>query len=87
MAIAEIRDHALWIKHIHGDARLTDRLIKLPAGTLIELFVDGHRGYWKKMDDGIDGRPTPGIKAVGAARDHWHSLQDKRGDMVEVVPI
>ena len=56
----------------------------LPAGDLIELKVDGLQGMWKKMDDGKDARPTAGIKGLGNAREHWHELQRKRGDLVSI---
>ncbi len=84
MSVVEIRDYALWPKHIHGNDELKDRLIKMSAGELIELEVDGVRGMWKKMDDGKDGRPTPGVKGIGKARDHWHELQDKRGELASI---
>ena len=84
MAMAEVRDHALWIKHIHGDDTLNAKLSQMPAGTMIELVVEGFRGHWKKMDDGKDGRPTNGLRAIGSARDHWHALQDERGKLVDV---
>jgi len=85
MALVEVRDHALWIKHLHGDQPLASKLQAMPEGTLIELTVDGVRGHWRKMDDGKDGRSTPGLRAIGPARDHWHGLQDRRGSLVEVV--
>ena len=69
MGLVEIRDHALWIKHIHQDSALTKKLAGLEAGDLVELEIDGFRGMWKKMDDGKDGRPTPGIKPLGKARE------------------
>ena len=84
MSLVEIRDHALWIKHIHQNEALRQELLQLAAGELIELQVDGFRGMWKKMDDGRDGRPTPGIKAIGKAREHWHGLQDRRGALVPI---
>ena len=84
MSLVEIKDHALWIKHIHQNEALKTILIDLPAGKLIELRVDGYRGMWKKMEDGSDGRPTAGIKGLGTARDHWHGLQEKRGDLVKI---
>jgi hypothetical protein len=80
----EIRDHAVWIKHIHGNESLSTMLTTLSAGDLIELRVDGFRGMWKKMEDGGDGRPTAGIKGLGTAKDHWHGLQEKRGDLVSI---
>ncbi len=84
MSYVEVRDHALWIKHIHGNETLKEQLINLSAGELIELEIDGFSGMWKKMDDGKDGRPTPGIKAIGKAREHWHSLQSDRGELVSI---
>lgn len=84
MSVVEIRDHAIWIKHIHGNETLKDRLMELDAGELVTLNVHGYEGIWKKMDDGKDGRPTPGIKALGNAKVHWHDLQDSRGEMVEI---
>ena len=87
MSMVEIRDHAIWIKHIHENEPLKERLLLLPAGALIELEVGGLRGMWKKMDDGKDGRPTPGIKALGKARDRWHALQADRGELVTIREI
>ena len=84
MSIVEIRDHSLWPQHIHGNDALKDQLLNLPEGGLVELEVDGFRGMWKKMDMGKDGRPVSGIKAIGKAKEHWHGLQDKRGDLVSI---
>ncbi len=84
MSIVEIRDHAVWIKHIRKNEGLKTVLTNLPAGALIELRIDGYRGMWKKMEDGTDGRPTSGIKGIGTARDHWHGLQEKRGELVSI---
>ncbi len=87
MSMVEVRDHALWIKHIHGNEPLTARLEALAGGELVELEVDAFRGMWKKMDDGKDGRATPGIKALGKARDRWHELQKDRGELVTIREI
>jgi hypothetical protein len=84
MAMVEVRDHALWIKHIHGDPSLVEKLSGMPAGTLVELNVAGVQGHWRKMDDGKDGRATNGLRALGPAREHWHALQAERGTLVEV---
>lgn len=84
MSYVEIRDHALWLKHIHGNEELKSELMSLNAGELVELEIDGFHGMWKKMDDGKDGRPTQGIKAIGKAREHWHSLQSARGELVTI---
>jgi hypothetical protein len=85
MAKVEVRDHAMWIKHIHGDVALADRLLAMSAGSLIALNVDGVSGHWRKMDDGKDGRATPGLRAIGPAREHWHAIQDRRGSLVDRV--
>lgn len=84
VSVVEVRDHALWAKHIYGNDPLKKKIEKLSAGTLVELIVDGNIGTWAKMNDGSDGRPTPGIKPIGKARDHWHSLQGQRGDLVSI---
>jgi hypothetical protein len=82
--LVEIRDYALWPKHIYHDQSLKEHILAMSAGDLIELEVDGFRGMWAKMDDGKDGRPTPGIKGIGKAREHWHGLQAKRGELVSI---
>ena len=87
MSLVEIRDHALWIKHIHENEPLREKLLALAGGSVVELEVNGFRGMWKKMDDGKDGRPTPGIKALGKARNHWHGLQKERGELVSIRDI
>src|SRR6056297_1833508 len=85
MSIVEVRDHALWIKHIHGNEDLKAALLALRGGDLVEISVDGIAGHWKKMADGRDGRPTPGIRPIGPARDHWQrTIEDKRGALVPI---
>ena len=84
MSIVEIRDHALWAKHIHGNEHLKGKILGLSQGERIDLIVDGWRGSWVKMDDGKDGRPTPGLKAVGAARQKWHEMNGQRGTLVSI---
>jgi hypothetical protein len=85
MSVVEARDYVLWPKHIHGNPSLRDELLALAAGALVKLDVDGVVGTWVKMDDGKTGDRTPGLKALGAARDHWHRLfRERRGAVVEV---
>ena len=84
MSFVEIRDHALWAKHIFDNEPLKSKIVALKAGDFIELEVNGYRGMWQKMDDGSDGRPTLGIKALGSARERWHDLQSKRGTQVSI---
>jgi hypothetical protein len=84
VSVVEIRDHSLWPKHIHGNEPLKRKLLGMPEGTLIELEVDGFLGTWKKMSNGKDGLPMPGIRAIGPARQHWHGLQIRRGQLVSI---
>jgi hypothetical protein len=85
MSVVEARDYVLWPKHIHGNARLRNELLALAAGALVTLEVDGVTGTWVKMEDGKDGTPTPGLKALGVARDHWHGLfKANRGAVVAI---
>jgi len=84
MSHVEVRDHALWVKHIHGNDPLKNKILSLLQGELIQLIVDDWRGPWVKMDDGKDGRPTPGIKAVGVSRQRWLKMNDQRGTIVSI---
>jgi len=85
MANATISDYVIWAKHIHDDASLTARVLGMRAGETIELEIDGERGAWRKMDNGKDGRPTPGLRPIGAAQDHWRELyKSRRGQVVSL---
>lgn len=84
MPLVEIRDYVLWAKHVHDGETVKRAITDLPAGTLLEMEVDGIRGWWKRMEDGTDGRPTPGIKPVGKAKEHWSELQERRGELVSI---
>ena len=70
----EVRDHVLWTKHIRGNEVLKADIDGLSERSQIDLEVDGCRGTWQKMNAGPSGRPTPGIKPLGPARLHWHTL-------------
>jgi hypothetical protein len=85
MAEVVVGAPVLWTKHIHGEPGLVQRLQALSAGETIELAVAGHRGVWRKMEDGRDGRPTPGLRPVGSAEAFWRGLRDRRKG--EVVPL
>lgn len=85
MAQAVVSDFVIWTKHIHGDARLAARIAELKAGETVELQVDGVAGPWRKMDNGKDGRPTPGIRPIGRMQAFWRELYgSRRGDVVTV---
>lgn len=84
-AHTEVRDYVIWSKHLHGDLRLPARIEALEAGETIELEVDGVPGTWRKMDQGKDGRPTPGIRPLGSAQAFWRDLyRSRRGAVVSV---
>jgi hypothetical protein len=85
MATTTISDYVVWAKHVHGDQGLLARIHALWAGQTIELEVDGLRGTWRKMDDGTDGRSTPGIRPIGAAQAVWRALyKRRRGETVTI---
>lgn len=82
----EVRDHALWIKHIEGPPATLEWLAAIPGGQSLRLVVDGVEGEWRKMKDGKDGRPTAGFLPHGeAAKAHWHALQLQRGSWVSLL--
>jgi len=84
MAYVRIRDDTLWASHIEGDAQLKTHIQSLRQGAVIELEVDGIVGSWEKMRDGRDGRPTPGIKPIGAMQRVWKQFQERRGELIEL---
>jgi hypothetical protein len=85
MASTAISDYVIWIKHIHGDPELAARIHAMWAGETIELEIDDVRGVWRKMDDGADGRATPGIRPIGAMQAAWRSLyRRRRGEVVSI---
>jgi hypothetical protein len=82
--LVEIRDDVIWAKHLARDPILYKTIINLADGETIRLSVDGIVGKWAKMRTGSDGRPTPGIKPVGAMATVWKRLQARRGEKVRV---
>lgn len=85
MALTTVTDFVIWTKHIHGDAALAARIADLGPGETIDLRVAGEAGVWRKMDDGKDGRPTPGLRPLGKARDTWRRLyRSQRGRTVSL---
>lgn len=88
MASTTVSDYVIWAKHIHDDPELAQRVLAMWAGETIQLEVDGVRGTWRKMDDGADGRPTPGIRPIGAAQEVWRYLyKRRRGEVVTIMPV
>ncbi|HUZ13994.1 MAG TPA: hypothetical protein VMU93_14245 [Caulobacteraceae bacterium] len=85
MATTTVSDYVIWTRHVHGDAELVSRILAMWAGQTLQLEVDGVSGTWRKMDDGADGRPTPGLRPLGAAQGHWRGLfKTRRGDIVSL---
>jgi hypothetical protein len=87
MSYIEVRDHALWAKHLHGNKALKEKILSMEAGEIIHLEVGGVSGVWVKMEDGKDGRPTPGLRAIGKAKAYWHGLQEHRGEIVTIKEV
>jgi hypothetical protein len=79
-----IRDNALWAKHIEGDEELVRRILSLPSNAPITLRVDRKPVRFRKMRDGADGRPTPGLRPEPAFKSFWDTMQERRGEVVEV---
>ena len=84
MGYLKIGDDLLWAKQIEGDRELRDRIVSLPAGTMIDLEVDGIVGPWEKAKTGKDGRPTAAVKPIGPMRVIWKRFQARRGEIVKV---
>jgi len=87
MATTTVSDYVIWAKHIHDDVELQARIHDMWAGQTIQLEVDGVRGVWRKMDDGADGRPTPGIRPIGAAQEVWRYLFKRRRGAVVTIRV
>ena len=85
MAATTVSDYVIWAKHIHDDPELAQRILAMWAGQTIHQEVDGVGGTWRKMNDGGDGRPTPGIRPIGAAQEVWRDLfKRRRGEVVSL---
>lgn len=89
MAEVQVRDFALWIKHIHGDEVLAAQLDRLRPDEVVRLKVDGRIGAWRKMSAyKTTGRPTPGLSPLGEMRAYWKDLfKQSNGDAVATVEL
>ena len=84
MARMIVSDHTIWLKHINDD-RIVDRISGLKQNAPVALRVDGKPVLFRKMRDGGDGRPTPGIRPDEAFKDYWNRIyRERRGQTVEI---
>ena len=74
-----IRDDVIWAKHI-DDPEIVRRILALPPGAPMTLLVDRNPVRFRKAD----GRPTDGLRPDDEFRDHWRSLQQRRGEEVSI---
>lgn len=89
MAHVEVRDYALWTKHVHGDEALRARLESLEPEQTITLKVAGEEGLWRKMSAyRTSGNPTPGLSPIGPMQTRWGEIYRKfksqGGGLVEI---
>ena len=89
MAQVEVRDHAIWTKHVHGDERLRARLESLEPEETITLKVAGEEGLWRKMSAyRTSGAPTPGLNPIGPMHARWGEIyrrfKSQGGGLVEI---
>lgn len=82
--LIEIRDDVIWAKHLKASPSLYETVVNLAPEETISLSVDGIVGTWAKMRTGADGRPTLGLKPVGAMATVWKRLQERRGDRIQI---
>lgn len=80
----EIKDDVIWYKQFANDPHFLAKLDALEENQVIQLNVEGITGNWARMKTGRDGRPTRGIKPVGAMAEIWKAWQARRGEKVEV---
>ena len=80
-----ISDNSVWIKHIEQDPIIIERVIGLKPNAAIRLRIDGAPVLFRKMKDGVDGRPTHGIKPDELFKDYWNSLfKTRKGEKVSI---
>ncbi|MEJ6783931.1 hypothetical protein [Aminobacter sp. Piv2-1] len=82
--LIEIKDDVIWAKHLKASPALYETVVGLAPEETISLSVDGIVGKWARMRSGADGRPTLGLKPVGAMATVWKRLQERRGEKVHL---
>jgi hypothetical protein len=84
MGYMVIRDDAVWASHIEGDPELVRRILALPANAPLSLVIDDTPVRFRKMRDGADGRPTPGLRPDESSKAFWAAMQERRGKVVTI---
>lgn len=85
MTYLTVRDNAVWAKHIEGDPHAVERILRLPQDSAVTLLIEGKAVRFRKMRDGADGRPTPGLRpADTVSKEFWDAMQHRRGERVAV---
>jgi hypothetical protein len=89
MAHVEVKDYALWTKHVHGDEGLRARLESLAPEQTVTLKIAGEEGLWRKMSAyRTSGNPTPGLSPLGPMQARWGEIyrryKSQGGGLVEI---
>jgi hypothetical protein len=82
--MAAIFSAVIWAKHLKAEPALYKAVVELGPEETIRLSVNGIIGTWSRMKTGKDGRPTLGIKPIGAMATVWARLQQRRGEKVTI---
>jgi hypothetical protein len=82
------RDDVIWAKHVKGSPEMVQFFNGMVQGELVALNIDGIEGYWRKMNNGKDGRPTYGLRPDGDTKAFWQSIyHSQKGEMVPIAMI
>jgi hypothetical protein len=85
-ATIRIEDVCIRIRHIHGDQSLKDRLSSLHDREIVILEIDRVSSAWRKMAQGKNDAPTPGLKpATDLVRNWWREqFESRKGETVTI---
>ena len=71
MSMLRIEDECIWLKHIVGNDDLNARLAELPDGEIVVLRIGNMSGAFRKMAQGKNPAPTPGLKPACDTTSMW----------------
>jgi hypothetical protein len=77
-------DDNIWLKHISADPKTMAMLQQIPAGSKLNLEIEGVMGEWARTNNGRDGRPTYALKPVGKTIAYWKTMKARRGEYLEL---